>query len=395
MESRVLQVAASFTATPLTRALRPLLVKAGIAEELAFAQYAQMAEYMLGEAAASPNIAGTLVMLRVEDWLRETGKSGVVEVDTARRKLRAGVEDFVPQLGALERHGKPVWFLACPSVGWISEKCNLDGLCRTHMNLVAARVRNLRQVFTLNWPAAVRAEEISDRNADRLGQIPFSAEGFRRIAEFVGEQMGRTFTASARNSVPTTASGSGELAAYLAGLGVKVRLFPASKQEREHVDRLLRTAAAFSLTGEEPDISEAEVDAALESENCVLVAVSDRLSDYGASGLVRFRCASNAMVVEALALSCPVLGKQVEWALLQGLAQIARARQCSKIVFEYRPSGRNELMRSFLGAIGGTESDGVYVVQAGDAEEKVRAGAVAPGTWALELPKYLPRPGGQ
>ena len=390
MESRVLQVASSFTATLLARTLGPLLAKAGMAEEVAFAQYAQMAEYMLGDAVSAPNIVGSLVLLRVEDWLREdvkAGREGDLR-EKARAKLRARVEDVVRQLGALSGRGKPVWFLGCPSAGWIAEKYKLEELCRTQMNLLAARVRNLRQVTTLNWPEDVRAEEIADRNADRLGQIPFSTEGFRRIAESVGEQLEQTFAASQPGAAP--AAGPGELAAYLSGLGVRVRLMQAARDNRGEVDRLLRTAAAFSLTGENPDISDAEVDWVVESGRCALVGVADRLSDYGVSGLVAFHGEEDSLVVEAWALSCPVLGKQVEWAVLAGLAEIAVEQRCSRILFGFRASGRNQLMLSFLQSISEESHDGHYVLPVSEAEAKIRAQAVAPGSWTLELPKYLP-----
>jgi hypothetical protein len=389
MESRVLQVASSFTSAPLKKTLQPLLVKAGIADEVAFAQYAQMAEYMLGDASSAPHIVGTLVWLRIEDWLRDDAKAGAaLEPGTARHKLRRCVEDFVGQLSALASRGKAVWFLACPSVGWVAEKYRLEGLCRTNTNLLAARVRNQRQVTMLNWPAAVRAEEIGDRNADRLGQIPFSAEGFRQIADFVGEQLERTFVGGMPGWVATV--GSEALAGYLAGLGVKVRMFPAGKEERGHVDHLLRTAAAFSLTGDKPGISDAEVDAVLESGERTLIAVSDRLGEYGVSGLAAFRVDGETLRVEALALSCPVLGKQTEWAVLAGLGHIAAERRCSRIQFEFRASGRNQLMLSFLQSISEESTDGRYVLAVSEAEAKIRAEAVAPGTWTVELPKCLP-----
>ena len=361
-----------------------------MAEEVAFAQYAQMAEYMLGDAVSAPNIVGSLVLLRVEDWLREEVKAGIEEGirEKARGKLRVRVEDVVRQLGVLSSRGKPTWFLGCPSTGWIAGKYKVEELCRTQMNLLAARVRNLRQVTTLNWPAGVRAEEIADRNADRLGQVPFSTEGFRRIAESVGEQLEQTFAASQPGTAP--AAGSGELAAYLSGLGVRVRLMRAARDHRGDVDRLLRTAAAFSLTGEKPDISDAEVDRVVESGRCTLVAVADRLSDHGVSGLVAFHGEEDSLVVEVWALSCPVLGKQVEWAVLAGLAEIAGEQRCSRILFGFQASGRNQLMLSFLQSISEESHDGRYILPVSGAEAKIRARAVAPGSWTLELPKYLP-----
>ena len=82
------------------------------------------------------------------------------------------------------------------------------------------------------------------------------------------------------------------------------------------MDRLLRTVAAFSLTGERRDIPDAEVDAYLNPDRCMLISVSDRLSDHGSSGLVAFRATGDSLIVDVMALGCPVLGKQVEFAVL-------------------------------------------------------------------------------
>src|SRR5690242_17899717 len=116
-----LQVASTFSCTPLGPALSRVLDR-----EVAFVQFGQMSEYLLGLPPAPPP---TLVLLRLEDWLRDRPPSN------ARQELKAGVEEFVHQIAILSRLGPPVWFAACPSNGWISETHNVGGLCRTFTNL--------------------------------------------------------------------------------------------------------------------------------------------------------------------------------------------------------------------------------------------------------------------
>jgi len=76
--------------------------------------------------------------------------------------------------------------------------------------------------------------------------------------------------------------------------------------------------------------------------------VADRLSGFGVSGLVVFHRKEDSLAVVEWALSCPVLGKLVEWAVLAGLAELAAEQRCPGIVFGFHPSGRNQLMLSFL-----------------------------------------------
>ena len=383
-----IQVASTFVCTPVETSLERAVVDAGIADGLGFLQFTQMSEYMLASAPNSPGILGTVVLLRLEDWLREHLKSASYEssLDVGiRQEFRLRVEEFVSQLAILSRLGRQVWFLACPSTGWISERHKLGALCRTYTNLVVARVRGLPQVTLLNWPASLTAGGFEDREADRLEQTPFTPDAFQKLGESVGHQLARTLARS-DSSASTAASGaSPELAAYLAGLHVRVQLAPAHGRERAHVDRILRTVASFSLTGERPAISEAEVDTLIGSEGCILVTVSDRISEYGCSGLVVFHSMEDTFVVESMALSCTILGKQVEYAVLSALGRIAAGRHAVRMVFEFHPSGRNQPMLAFLQQAADRESDTRYVLPTGAIEARIGAVAVNPGAWTVTL----------
>ncbi len=388
METRQ-QVASSFTSVPIAKGLRPWVVEAGIADDLAFSQYSQMTEYMLGAGPDSPQVTGTVVLVRVEDWLRDELKAVAAGSDVmakARQTLRVNVDEFGGQVARLAQRGKPVWFLACPSVGWIAEKHKLEALCRTFTNLLVTRVKSQPGVMNLAWPASLPdANEFSDRSADRLGQIPFTQDAFEQLGQFLGEQLVQTFVGNAPGETAAATGGGSGLAEYLAGLKVRVRVSPAQAGDRADVDRLLRTAAAFSLQGENRGLTDAEVDRLLQSGNCVVVRVSDRLSDHGVGGVVAFRSDTDALVVEALALTCPVLGKQVEYAVVSGLARMAAERDRTNLAFEYRAAGRNQIMATFLKAVSVEESGTRFVLPVGEAEERIAKAAVAAGAWTLEF----------
>ena len=384
----LLQVASTFTSTPIESSLRAALVRERIADAPGFVQYGQMTEYMLSPVSDSTHILGTAVLVRVEDWLRPDLKSRAFDSAVgpwARQQLRTYLDEFVSQLTMLARRGKQVWFLACPSSGWIAEQHRLGTLLQTYTNLLVARVQNVPQVTVLSWPVSLKGD-IDDRGADRLGQIPYTQEAFDQLGEFLGAQLARTLVQRTPDT-SDTASGesSPELAAYLAGLQVEVELVAAGPRDRSHVDRILRTAATFSLTGEKRDLPETEIDSLLESQSSMLIKVSDRLSDQGPSGVVVFRAAGDALVVDSMALSCAVLGKQVEYAAVAALAQLATERHFSRLVFEYNPSGRNQLTLAFLQSIADRESDTRYVLPLDLAEARLSAGAVSAGAWTVKI----------
>src|SRR5712692_6255473 len=143
METELLQVASSFTCTPIEPSLRRFVA---IPVQLRFALYAQMSHYML--APDHEQISGTLVLIRVEDWLRDALKSEPASTlgsyqQELREGLRMRTDEFVRQIAALSHRGKPVWFLACPSTGWVSARHRLEALCQSYTNLLVARIRNL------------------------------------------------------------------------------------------------------------------------------------------------------------------------------------------------------------------------------------------------------------
>src|SRR5579863_2032996 len=326
MTSRILHVASSFTSTPLEASLGPALMQTGVAEELRFVQYDQVNEYMLGGAAASPDSVGTLLLIRVEDWLRQGLKSR--ENDTAlnswaREQLRQRGEEMLSHLASLASNGKPVWFVACPSIGWLARKYDLATLCATYTSWLLARMEGIPNITLVPWPASTLTGEITDPNTDRLGQIPYTRETFTGLGEILGTEISCRLWRAASGTTPISSGPSaGDLQAYLANLQVKVELTTAGPGERDTVDRLLRTVAGFSLKGEKRDISESEVDELIASETCMLVRVADRLSDFGLCGLVHFT-PSETLHVKTMALSCRVLGKQVEHATVSALTEVA------------------------------------------------------------------------
>ncbi len=382
----LLQVTSTFSCSSIEPSLVQAVVDAGIADGVVVAATDVTGEYML--APSSPQILGTIVLLRAEDWLREeltSSENDVFSDALARQGLRVATDGFINNISTLSHRGKQVWFMPCPSTGWISERHKLVALCRTYTNLVAARVRNLPKVTSLTSPGFLASGEFDDRNADRTEHKPYTQEGFDKLGQFVGVQLARTFAHRDLSAVPAS-SGSPELAKYLAGLRVRVEIVPADLSQRTHVDRILRTAASFSLTGEKPLISEVEVNALIASKKCMLISVADRLSDYGPSGLVAFRSTDDALIVEAMALSCTVLGKQVEHAVLSALAQIAAERSFDKVVFEYIPSGRNQPMLTFLQATTDGDLDTRYILPTDQAEDRIKASAVNPEAWSVIYP---------
>lgn len=371
------------------------MAQSAVGEGVRFCQYEQMSQYMLSPASDSPEILGTIVLLRVEDWLLEELKAVPPDATSAeshqelRSRLRSRVDEFVTEIATLASRGKQVWFLACPSRGWIAQRHKIGALCQTYTNLVVARVRNDRQISTLQWPSASFTGEVEDNHADRLGRIPFTQEAFDRLGEFLGSQVARTSLRRDLCSAPSAPSSPVELAGYLASLNVHVQIAPANQSDRDKLDRILRIAADFTLNGQNTDLPDGEIDRLLGSGWCMHITVSDRLANYGVSGILALQPTPDALIVNSMSLSCTVLGKQVEYAVLSALREIASDLKVGKIQFQFNPTNRNQPTLRFLQSVADRLSDTQFVIPVALAEQRLQTAAVNAGVWTIEMERSV------
>jgi hypothetical protein len=386
MGTGILPITSTFTATPIKSTLQTTLAREGMAHDTPFFLYGQMSEFMLRPSQFVNGATGSVVLLRIEDWLREDLKSATPAPGLegqARQRLVACSGDFVEQLSALAQSVPQVWVLVCPSHGWVATRHNLSALCRTYANVVTAKIWK-SPITVLDCPPFLLNGECDDHSTDRLGQMPYTQAAFDELGEFLAGEVKRTVRL-ANSAAVTKGADSTQFAAYLAGLNVQVKLAPADGSNRSHVGRMLRTIAGFSLTGQKPHLSDEEIERMEEGRDCLLISVSDRLADYGTTGFVLFREASQTMSVEQMALSCVVLGKQAEFALLSALGRYASEQGILKITFAFAPSDRNQPTQEFFELVAVNEPGVGYAVDVADIESQISRAAVKPGAWTVTL----------
>ena len=81
------------------------------------------------------------------------------------------------------------------------------------------------------------------------------------------------------------------------------------------------------------------------------VKVRDRFGDYGLVGLVVVGVAADALAIDTLLLSCRVLGRGVEHAILRKLGELARARGLPYVLLPFVYTPRNEPAHAFAESI--------------------------------------------
>ncbi len=132
-------------------------------------------------------------------------------------------------------------------------------------------------------------------------------------------------------------------------LNLQVELKPVGSADWDRLLHLGETVSEFNLTGESFDAVDLEAPNACNTREFFGVQVSDRFGDYGIAGAVVLTVENDLLSIDALLLNCRVLGRDVEWIVLDQVCAIARARCLSRLSLHYRPTSRNHVAREFMG----------------------------------------------
>jgi amino acid adenylation domain-containing protein/FkbH-like protein len=141
---------------------------------------------------------------------------------------------------------------------------------------------------------------------------------------------------------------SASLQSFIAGLELKVELRSIAEQDSDRVVQMMERTTQFNTTGLRLAIGEVRQLVGLADRLCLIVEVSDRFGDYGKSALLVVECAPRCWTVTGLALSCRILGRDVEYRIVELLAGQARTAGVTEITFQFQQTMRNAPARSFL-----------------------------------------------
>ena len=165
--------------------------------------------------------------------------------------------------------------------------------------------------------------------------------------------------------------------AYLQSLQMELAWRPFDEVGLARIVQLTNKTNQFNLTTIR--VSEAEVRGML-ADPCVLswqVSLRDRFGDNGTIALASGRLdATGNCAIELWLMSCRVLGRGVEEACLNLIAEATVSRGGRRLVGEYRPTAKNGMVKDLFSRLGFTELD-----KASDGVTR----------WALDLESFVER----
>jgi len=128
---------------------------------------------------------------------------------------------------------------------------------------------------------------------------------------------------------------------------------------RKRIAQLISKSNQFNLTTRR--YSEAEI-SAMQSDAAVFTIQARLLDIFGDNGMIsavicRQTATRPCWEVDTWIMSCRVLGRRVEEALLQYLVQQARLRGITEIIGRYIPTAKNGLVRDHFSRLGFIQID--------------------------------------
>lgn len=249
--------------------------------------------------------------------------------------------------------------IACFTANWSDKPTNLRAISRT-LNLgldsfvfvddnPAERDivrRELPEVAVPELPDDVSLYPATIAAGGYFEAVTLTAEDFDRAGDYAAASLRG---AAAEASVT-------DMAGYLASLAMQLTCTPVGPFELARAAQLINKSNQFNLTTRRRSESELAALAAREDAAVIAFRLRDRFGDSGLVSVAILRpdpaLPAQDLLIDTWLMSCRVLGRGVEQAVLGVLAGIARDRGCRALVGEYRPTERNGMVAGHYPALG-------------------------------------------
>jgi FkbH-like protein len=138
--------------------------------------------------------------------------------------------------------------------------------------------------------------------------------------------------------------------AFLQALDLKIEFAPAKTDDLSRVTQPINKTNQFNLTTIRRTLEEVRELARSAQHRIYTLRVWDKFGDYGLTGVVIVEISPDRRIwtIDSLMLSCRVLGRGVEEALVAALADDARGQVATEFVGSYVPTKKNSLCATFL-----------------------------------------------
>lgn len=296
--------------------------------------------------------AGGEAFLAIQQLAKRLRQRGVILAVCSKNEHEAAMKPFLehPEMALAEAD------IAVFHANWTDKAANLRAIAETLEIGVDALV------FLDDNPAE-RAQVRRELPMVAVPELPedpalyprtLMAGGWFEAVSFVEEDAGRADDYRAQAKRRELASTS-DVAGYLNSLEMVCTLKPFDAVNRARISQLANKSNQFNLTTRrytETQIAAAEDDPALFT---LQVRLADRFGDSGMISVIIFRREGVRWVGDTWLMSCRVLGRRVQEAVLAEVARAAAAEGAEVLVGEYIPTEKNKMVAGHYEKLGFTQ----------------------------------------
>ncbi|MDQ6719088.1 MAG: HAD-IIIC family phosphatase, partial [Gemmatimonadota bacterium] len=267
----------------------------------------------------------------------KNNRAPVEEVFEKRPEMMVGLKDFA----ATEIHWEP----KSVSVGRILERLNLTRTGIVFLDDNPVEREEVRRQF----PELI-VPDLPEDPAQRVPMLVASGIFDRRV---VTDESRSRSTMYAQNSERESAmASSANIDDFLRDLEMVMEVMPVD-DARERVLELIQKTNQFNLTTRR--YSWEDVSAITRRGFGVCYRLKDKFGDNGIISVVLVDAEGDEGRIDLWLMSCRVLGRKVEEAILADVACRARERGIRRLVGEFIPSPKNALVKDLYPKLGFTE----------------------------------------
>ncbi|MDE3177606.1 MAG: HAD family hydrolase [Pseudomonadota bacterium] len=301
--------------------------------------------------------------LAVQDYARQLGERGIILAVCSKNDEANALEPFEKHPDMALRRKDIACFVAnwddkADNIRLIAQRLNigLDSLVFLDDNPFERN--RVRQALPM-----VAVPEVPDEPA--LVPDVLAAAGYFEAVAVTREDRERGAQYKGNLQRETERERHSDLGAYLNSLQMRALWGYFDDVNRQRIVQLINKTNQFNLTTRRYD--EADYDAFLRDENVVglHVRLIDRFGDNGLIGVVIARGEGAALVVDSWLMSCRVLGRGVEAAILAILVSEARRRGVTELIGEFIPSAKNGMVAKHYDGLG------FRTIEGGDVDRKL------------------------
>ena len=239
--------------------------------------------------------------------------------------------------------------LACTRINWNDKAANLREIARElnvgldslvfvdDSEFECALVRQtVPEVQVIHLPKDPSRYERLLRGLDCFDALAVTAEDLARTRQYQTEAQRQGLRAQ-----------SGSVEEYLRSLDMALTIAHADPLGIPRIAQLTQKTNQFNLTGRR--YSEAEIHGLAKNADAAVYSahLEDRFDSSGIIAVAIVRYEGDRATVDSFLMSCRVIGRGVEDALLAHLAAEARQRGCRRMTGEYRATKKNAMTADF------------------------------------------------